>query len=91
MNYYNAESADALAELKSGRHGLTEAEAQARLAQNGKNKLVEGKKKTPPGWSPDGAFSVVSEPAYAAGLVLSCGATAVSLQPSPIFSASAHG
>ncbi len=46
MNYYNAESADALAELKSGRHGLTEAEAQARLAQNGKNKLVEGKKKT---------------------------------------------
>jgi Ca2+-transporting ATPase len=46
VDYYNMDSTEALRSLKSGRHGLTETEAQARLAQNGRNKLVEGRKKT---------------------------------------------
>lgn len=35
---------DVLAEVKSGQSGLSSAEASTRLAQNGKNKLAEGKK-----------------------------------------------
>lgn len=46
VNDYNKETAEVLEALKSGRHGLAEAEAQTRLAQNGKNKLVEGKRKS---------------------------------------------
>ena len=46
MKEYLKGSADVLAELTSSPDGLTEAEAEKRLAQNGKNKLVEGKKES---------------------------------------------
>ena len=46
MKDYLKGSADVLAELASSPDGLTESEAEARLQQNGKNKLVEGKKES---------------------------------------------
>ena len=46
MKEYLKGSADVLAELTSSPDGLTEAEAEKRLAQNGKNKLIEGKKES---------------------------------------------
>lgn len=44
MNYYLNDSSSVLEELRSGENGLTSAEAQARLEQNGKNKLAEPEK-----------------------------------------------
>ncbi|MGI5978528.1 MAG: calcium-translocating P-type ATPase, PMCA-type [Oscillospiraceae bacterium] len=44
MKYYCSEIDDVLAETRSTRDGLTAAEAAKRLAENGKNKLAEGKK-----------------------------------------------
>ena len=46
MKEYLKSSADVMAGLSTSPDGLTEADAQARLAQNGKNKLVEGKKES---------------------------------------------
>ncbi len=47
MKYYLSESSEVLSEMKvSENEGLSEAEAEARLQQNGKNKLAEGKKVT---------------------------------------------
>lgn len=46
MKDYLKGSADVLADLASSPDGLTESEAEARLQQNGKNKLVEGKKES---------------------------------------------
>jgi len=42
--YYTRESQEVLDSLSANRNGLSEAEAQARLDKNGKNKLIEGKK-----------------------------------------------
>ncbi|NLH01978.1 MAG: calcium-translocating P-type ATPase, PMCA-type [Clostridiales bacterium] len=44
MKYYCSEIKDVLVETKSSREGLSSAEAEKRLAENGKNKLAEGKK-----------------------------------------------
>lgn len=44
MKYYCSEVDDVLTETHSTRDGLTAAEAAKRLAENGKNKLAEGKK-----------------------------------------------
>ena len=44
MKEYLKTKDDVLAEVKSGQSGLSPAEASTRLAQNGKNKLAEGKK-----------------------------------------------
>ncbi len=44
MKYYLHEVADVFAEVKSSEQGLTSAEAQKRLQENGKNKLAEAKK-----------------------------------------------
>lgn len=44
MKFYCEDAAAVLAEVQSTAEGLTAAEAEARLAKNGKNKLAEGKK-----------------------------------------------
>ena len=44
MKYYLHEVADVFAEVKSSENGLTSAEAEKRLQENGKNKLAEVKK-----------------------------------------------
>ena len=44
MKYYLHEVADVFAEVKSSEQGLTSAEAEKRLQENGKNKLAEAKK-----------------------------------------------
>ena len=44
MKYYCSEIDDVLKETKSSRDGLSSDEAEKRLAENGKNKLAEGKK-----------------------------------------------
>ncbi len=44
MKYYLHEVSDVFAEVKSSENGLTSAEAQKRLQENGKNKLAEAKK-----------------------------------------------
>ena len=46
MKFYLEQSSTVLDELKSAEVGLTSAEAEKRLAQNGKNKLIEGKKES---------------------------------------------
>ncbi|MBS6447008.1 MAG: cation-translocating P-type ATPase [Clostridiales bacterium] len=46
MKEYLKSSADVMAELSTTPDGLTETDAAAKLAQNGKNKLVEGKKES---------------------------------------------
>ncbi|MCE5343078.1 MAG: cation-translocating P-type ATPase [Eubacteriales bacterium] len=46
MNYYAENHNAVLQALATSKHGLTAAEADARLAQGGKNKLIEGKKTT---------------------------------------------
>ena len=46
MKYYQMSVDETLTQTASSRDGLTEQEAQARLAQNGKNKLAEGKKQS---------------------------------------------
>ncbi len=44
MKHYCSEIDDVLNEVKSSHEGLSAAEAEARLSENGKNKLSEGKK-----------------------------------------------
>ncbi len=44
MKHYCQEVTDVLAQVQSAKEGLTSAEAQSRLEQNGKNKLAEPKK-----------------------------------------------
>ena len=44
MKFYCEEMEQVLSQTKSKREGLTSAEAQKRLAENGKNKLAEAKK-----------------------------------------------
>ena len=44
MKHYNHTADEVLAEVQSSANGLTSEQAQQRLAQNGKNKLAEGKK-----------------------------------------------
>ncbi len=44
MKYYCEQVQEVLAQVKSNENGLTAAEAEKRLAANGKNKLAEGKK-----------------------------------------------
>jgi Ca2+-transporting ATPase len=44
MKYYCSEIDEVLTDVKSTREGLSSAEAEQRLAENGKNKLAEGKK-----------------------------------------------
>jgi len=44
MKYYCSEIDEVLVETKSSRGGLSSAEAEKRLEENGKNKLAEGKK-----------------------------------------------
>lgn len=44
MKYYCSEVDEVLAEVKSSRDGLSSAEVEKRLQENGKNKLDEGKK-----------------------------------------------
>ncbi len=46
MKFYSLDSEKALAELKSCKDGLSTGEAEKRLSENGKNKLVEGKKES---------------------------------------------
>ena len=46
MKFYLEQISDVLANVKSSENGLTVADAEKRLAENGKNKLAEGKKKT---------------------------------------------
>ena len=46
MKFYLEQISDVFAHIKSSDAGLTSAEAEKRLAENGKNKLAEGKKKT---------------------------------------------
>ncbi len=46
MKHYLFDSNAVLEEVKSGENGLSQSEAEARLATNGKNKLAEGKKVT---------------------------------------------
>ncbi len=45
-NYYNMTSDEALQAVQSSLNGLTTAEAEARLARDGKNQLAEGKKRS---------------------------------------------
>ena len=44
MKHYLFDGNTVLEEVKSNENGLTQQEADARLEQNGKNKLAEGKK-----------------------------------------------
>ena len=44
MKFYCSDAEAVLQEVSSSRDGLTTAEAERRLAQNGRNKLAEGKK-----------------------------------------------
>ena len=44
MTYYQKTAEQALEDVKSSQQGLTTAEAERRLSENGKNKLAEGKK-----------------------------------------------
>ena len=44
MKYYVSEIETVLSAVKSSRTGLSTAEAEKRLAENGKNKLAEAKK-----------------------------------------------
>ena len=44
MKHYLHEVSEVFAEVKSTENGLTSAEAQKRLEENGKNKLAEAKK-----------------------------------------------
>ena len=44
MNYYQNETEEVISSLSSGENGLSQAEAEKRLASNGKNKLKEAKK-----------------------------------------------
>ena len=44
MKYYCEEAQKVMAQVQSGSEGLTQQEAEKRLAANGKNKLAEGKK-----------------------------------------------
>lgn len=44
MKYYCEEKDLVISQLNSGENGLSEAEAERRLAENGKNKLKEPKK-----------------------------------------------
>ena len=46
MKFYLEQIESVFAHVKSSENGLTTAEAEKRLAENGKNKLKEGKKKT---------------------------------------------
>ncbi|MBR4293279.1 MAG: HAD-IC family P-type ATPase, partial [Clostridia bacterium] len=46
MKHYLETSMDVIKECKSQKEGLSESEAEARLIQNGKNKLENGKKKS---------------------------------------------
>ncbi|MEG2456217.1 MAG: HAD-IC family P-type ATPase, partial [Clostridia bacterium] len=46
MNYYSNKIDEVLAELATSEQGLTSAEAAKRLAENGKNELEQGKKKS---------------------------------------------
>ena len=46
MKFYLKDSSEVLGELSSSEAGLSSAEAEARLAANGKNKLAEGKKES---------------------------------------------
>ena len=46
MKFYLEQISDVFSHIKSSESGLTTAEAEKRLAENGKNKLDEGKKKT---------------------------------------------
>jgi len=46
LNYYAKEQHEVYTALETSRQGLTAQEAETRLARNGKNKLVEGKKTT---------------------------------------------
>lgn len=46
MKHYLEESEKVLSALSTDKNGLGEAEAEKRLSENGKNKLIEGKKKT---------------------------------------------
>ena len=46
MKHYLEEAKDVLADLKTTENGLTSAEAEKRLAENGKNKLKEAEKET---------------------------------------------
>ena len=46
MKFYAMEKEAVFDSVKSSKNGLTSEEAEARLAANGKNKLVEGKKKS---------------------------------------------
>ena len=46
MKEYLRSSAEVLEEVATSENGLTAAEAEKRLEQNGKNKLAEAKKKT---------------------------------------------
>ncbi len=46
MKFYSSDSSEVLNELKSSKEGLSAAEADKRLAEHGKNKLVEGKKES---------------------------------------------
>ncbi|MBQ7598373.1 MAG: calcium-translocating P-type ATPase, PMCA-type [Clostridia bacterium] len=46
MKHYLSQTQDVLAEVKSSENGLTSAEAEKRLAENGKNKLKEAEKDT---------------------------------------------
>ncbi|MBQ8764034.1 MAG: cation-translocating P-type ATPase [Clostridia bacterium] len=46
MKFYLEQISDVFSHVKSSESGLTSAEAEKRLAENGKNKLKEGKKKT---------------------------------------------
>ena len=46
MKHYLHPVDEVFTHVASSENGLTEAEAQARLEKNGKNKLDEGKKKT---------------------------------------------
>ena len=43
VTYYTQDANEALADLHTGKDGLSAKEAEARLAENGKNKLIEGK------------------------------------------------
>ncbi len=46
MKHYLSQTRDVLAEVRSSENGLTSAEAEKRLAENGKNKLKEAEKET---------------------------------------------
>ena len=46
MKFYLEQSSAVLDELRSAENGLSSAEAEKRLSENGKNKLVEGKKES---------------------------------------------